>query len=64
MLVLTAEPKSLEMGTVHQRRRDLGSKRLDAEVVPPDLAVLRILQNLSLERRFVVDTWIVKKKRV
>lgn len=56
MLVLTAEPESLEMGTVRQRRRDLRAERLDTEVVPPDLAVLGVLQNLSLERRFVVDT--------
>ncbi len=55
ILVLPSEPNSMEVRPVRLGRRDLGAKRLDAEVVPPHLAVRRPVEDLRLERRLEVD---------
>ena len=56
--VRTCKSERLEVRTVEERRLvlDLGAKRLNREVVPPDLAIVRAVEELSLERRLVVDT--------
>ena len=55
ILVLPSESNSMEVRPVRLGRRDLGTKRLDAEVVPPHLAVRRAVEDLRLERRLEVD---------
>ena len=55
MLVAPREAHRLEVRPVRQRLGDLGPEGFHAEIVPPDLAVVRVLQDLGFEGGFEVD---------
>ena len=54
--VRTCQSDSAEVRAMGTVEGDFRTEGLDAEVVPPDLAVVGVGQDLSLERGLQVDT--------
>jgi hypothetical protein len=57
VFVLSFKSITFEMSAVTDVGSDLWTKRLDREIISPDLTVIRVTENLSFERRFIVDTY-------